>query len=453
MHVRQFAHRLQSLSISFAFSVLGALCLSEGARGQTAFVSSDSWLDSTGAISSNPLADARALPRAPRLSGQSNGIDAHLYVSKDKKALIQFNLERFQNRIRTSQSFSANLVFHVNAASGSTGWVAVSQVTSPWSESDVSWSNPPLATEPLVTIPVPAPQLFYSVDVTAMVREWLATPSTNFGLQLSGTTSDMLISIDSKENDLTSQPARIEFIFDADSTAPTAMDLSSLRGEQGPEGPKGEAGPQGPKGDAGARGSQGPQGLKGDTGAQGPQGLKGDTGAQGPQGLKGDTGAQGPQGLKGDTGAKGPQGLKGDTGAQGPQGLKGDTGAQGPQGLKGDTGAQGPQGFQGIPGIQGTQGPAGTNGVVATYSNTGTPQTNMHAVVGSVIANSGNPKSATVTLSGAAAFSSGSSYRCLLQNRSNMETLQLTTAGGSSFTIQTSATTGSVNIDYICMGN
>ena len=47
------------------------------------------------------------------------------------------------------------------------------------------------------------------------------------------------------------------------------------------------------------RGDQGPQGLKGDTGDQGPQGLKGDTGDQGPQGLKGDTGDQGPQGLKG----------------------------------------------------------------------------------------------------------------------------------------------------------
>ena len=43
--------------------------------------------------------------------------------------------------------------------------------------------------------------------------------------------------------------------------------------------------------------------IKGDTGAQGPQGPKGDTGATGPQGPKGDTGAQGPQG---------PQGPKGD---------------------------------------------------------------------------------------------------------------------------------------------
>ena len=53
---------------------------------------------------------------------------------------------------------------------------------------------------------------------------------------------------------------------------------------------KGQQGEQGPKGDTGAQGPQGPKGDKGDTGLQGPQGLKGDTGAQGPQGPKGDPG-------------------------------------------------------------------------------------------------------------------------------------------------------------------
>lgn len=46
--------------------------------------------------------------------------------------------------------------------------------------------------------------------------------------------------------------------------------------------------------------------IKGDTGPQGP---KGETGATGPQGPKGDTGATGPQGHKGDTGETGKEGL------------------------------------------------------------------------------------------------------------------------------------------------
>ena len=64
--------------------------------------------------------------------------------------------------------------------------------------------------------------------------------------------------------------------------------------------------------------------------------LKGDPGIQGP---KGDTGLTGPQGIRGE------QGLKGDTGLQGPQGIRGEVGS------KGDTGLQGPQGIQGEPGV------------------------------------------------------------------------------------------------------
>lgn len=168
-----------------------------------------------------------------------------------------------------------------------------------------------------------------------------------------------------------------------------------LRGEMGPQGPKGDTGAtgaQGPKGDTGNTGAQGP---KGETGATGPQGPKGDpftyedfteeqlAALTGPQGPKGDTGPQGqqgaaftysdftpeqlaaltgPQGPKGDTGATGAQGPKGDTGDTGPQGPKGDTGAQGIQGDPGPTGQTGPQGPQGDPGPTGPQGPKGDTG-------------------------------------------------------------------------------------------
>ena len=48
--------------------------------------------------------------------------------------------------------------------------------------------------------------------------------------------------------------------------------------------------------------------------------LRGEMGPQGPKGDKGDTGAQGPRGETGETGARGPKGETGDTGAQGPKG-------------------------------------------------------------------------------------------------------------------------------------
>ena len=100
--------------------------------------------------------------------------------------------------------------------------------------------------------------------------------------------------------------------------------------------------------------------------------LKGDTGPQGP---KGETGAAGPQGPKGETGATGPQGPKGETGATGPQGPKGDTGPQGEKGEKGDTGATGPQGPQGEQGINAT-----ITGATATVdANVGTPSVTVTA--------------------------------------------------------------------------
>ena len=57
------------------------------------------------------------------------------------------------------------------------------------------------------------------------------------------------------------------------------LQVGSISGAQGPQGP---AGPQGERGPAGPQGIQGP---KGETGVQGPQGEKGDTGADGKDGV------------------------------------------------------------------------------------------------------------------------------------------------------------------------
>ena len=168
-----------------------------------------------------------------------------------------------------------------------------------------------------------------------------------------------------------------------------------------PAGPlRGETGPQGPKGDMGATGAQGPKGDTGNTGAQGP---KGETGPQGPKGDTGATGPEGPQGPQGEPGEDGtsltvkdryetleelkaarPTGQVGDVYAVGTEEdnviyiwsesqqdypsngtLQGPAGPPGPQGPKGDTGATGPQGVQGPkgdPGETGPQGPAGADG-------------------------------------------------------------------------------------------
>ena len=100
---------------------------------------------------------------------------------------------------------------------------------------------------------------------------------------------------------------------------------------------KGDPGPQGPKGDTGLQGEPGPIGPKGETGDAGPIGPQGIQGPTGPTGDKGDTGLQGPQGPKGDTGPQGVPGLQGETGPKGEPGPQGPQGEPGPQGDPGTT--------------------------------------------------------------------------------------------------------------------
>ncbi len=219
----------------------------------------------------------------------------------------------------------------------------------------------------------------------------------------------------------------------------TPAQLASLRGPQGPEGPRGAEGSRGPQGATGPTGPRGATGPVGPQGATGPQGPKGDTGPAGAdgrsfvitdvyatlsqlraafpngddnayqviaenneifiwsaskldwvtigaiQGPAGPQGVAGPQGPAGETGPQGPQGPQGETGPQGIQGEtglqgpKGETGPQGETGLQGPKGDTGPQGEPGPIGATGPQGPEGPQGVSITSivktSGTGAPGT------------------------------------------------------------------------------
>ena len=210
----------------------------------------------------------------------------------------------------------------------------------------------------------------------------------------------------------------------------STVDLGTVIGPKGEQGPKGDTGAQGPKGEPGAQGQKGDtgeRGAKGDTGEQGPKGEPGEQGPKGDpgkQGQKGDPGAQGPKGDHGEQGPKGApgeQGPKGDTGAgflvkgyygsvsalqtsvqdpavgdaygvgtaepydiyifdgvteswvnngplQGAKGEKGDTGAQGP---KGDPGADGAKGDPGERGPKGETGAPGEQGPKGETGSTG----------------------------------------------------------------------------------
>jgi hypothetical protein len=101
----------------------------------------------------------------------------------------------------------------------------------------------------------------------------------------------------------------------------------------------------------------------------------------------------------GTKGAQGLQGVQGKLGPQGPVGPSGVRGVAGATGAAGTTGATGPTGVTGATGATGPSGPA------QVLSITGTVTT------GHIVQGTGTVGTA-VTLSGAAAFSSASSYTC-----------------------------------------
>jgi len=125
--------------------------------------------------------------------------------------------------------------------------------------------------------------------------------------------------------------------------------------------------------------------------------------------------------------------VKGDNGSDGAQG------PQGPKGDKGDTGNTGPAG------------PTGPAGQSAVYTTTGTLQSGSHIVVGSGATNPGG--NLNVSLTGSAAFTSGTSYWCIATyqgNSTGTASPSIHAATATGFTIKAD---GSKTLSFICVGN
>jgi collagen type I alpha len=258
------------------------------------------------------------------------GTKKFLMVSSTAQSFVKFDL----SNIPGGTVSGATLTLYVNKVQAA-GTLDIYPITSAWAEGTITDSSAPtVGGTPLGSAAVSTKSTFVTVDVTAEVAAWLASPGTNFGLALIPA-GGLSARFDSKEATATSHPAALDITLTAS-------------GATGPQGPTGPSGPQGPSGPSGP---QGAQGLTGATGAIGPQGLTGATGAQGPAGA---TGAHGP------VGATGPQGLTGATGA---------TGATGPQGVQGDSG---PTGATGATGPTGPTGPAGSTLVTGTTQTSAT---------------------------------------------------------------------------------
>ena len=236
------------------------------------------------------------------------GSGGSLKVSASQNAYVQFDLSGLPEATTADQVKKATLRLWVNNVARP-GVVDILPVASVWNEETVTFNTAPTLGVPEKTglfVTADRKRTFLSVDLTALVQDWVGGGLPNHGLAIrSGAGTN--VAYDSKESLAGGHEPALEIV----------LANSGAQGLAGPKGDKGDKSDQGIQGERGDKGEPGSQGLKGD---QGLQGLRGDQGLPGPLGVKGD---------KGDTGEPGPIGPKGDPGTQGERGL---TGIEGPSG-------------------------------------------------------------------------------------------------------------------------
>ncbi len=282
-------------------------------------------------------------------TGSNFGVATNMIVLSGNSGLVQFDLSSVPP---SSTVTAAYLVVYANKVLAP-GTLNFAVVTSPWTELGVTAGSPPSTNAPFASIPATVGNSFLIVDVTAAVQGWLATPASNFGIEITGAGS-VSVQLDTKENTATSHPAQLA--------------LTVL----GPAGPAGAPGQPGLPGSQGAPGPAGATGVPGSAGPAGPTGPTGAVGATGPSGAQGAAGLAGALGPTGPTGAVGATGLQGDTGAAGLAGAAGPKGATGSAGPPGSAGATGPTG------IPGAAGPSGASGANGPTSNVFSMDTTLH---------------------------------------------------------------------------
>ncbi|HEY5908556.1 MAG TPA: DNRLRE domain-containing protein, partial [Vicinamibacteria bacterium] len=201
-------------------------------------------------------ADAYTTSSAPNIKG---GAVVGLPVRATTRGLsvrtfVRFNLAALPTGATISK---ATLRVWVSAVTTS-GTVEVAPVLTPWLEGTLNHATAPTLGSAVATLPVATANRknWVSVDVTALVQEWLDGTLPNNGIALQGVAPFAAV-IDSKENVTSSHPMELE----------VALTSQGPEGQQGPPGPPGATGGQGPQGDAG------PQGATGATGPQGPPGT------------------------------------------------------------------------------------------------------------------------------------------------------------------------------------
>lgn len=195
------------------------------------------------------------------------GALSNLYVNASGTALLRFDNSAVPTGTTSAEIGRATLRVYVNRVN-TPGTLTVAPVGADWRESALTWQTLPPIGQAVDVEAVTDEGQYVAFDVTALVKRWVDTPASNFGVAITATSTDVVL--DSKENDTTAHPATLDVVFAAGSGPPGPKGDTGITGLTGAPGP---AGPQGPQGPQGVAGQQGLKGDKGDAGGLVYQGI------------------------------------------------------------------------------------------------------------------------------------------------------------------------------------
>jgi hypothetical protein len=155
-----------------------------------------------------PVSEDTYSPSA-KLITKGAGLSATLNVTPDRTAFVRFDVGLLADSLAGEQLRRAYLTLFVGKVARE-GELEIYQVLTDWTEAvtgDVA--EPRVADTPLSTIPATSisAKRFITVDVSAQVKAWLDSPSTDFGFAIRTPTAKVLIG--AKEGSASGYPAEL----------------------------------------------------------------------------------------------------------------------------------------------------------------------------------------------------------------------------------------------------
>jgi hypothetical protein len=149
------------------------------------------------AVEATLIADAHVNSALPDVN---SGTISNLNVGAGYTTLLQFDLSALPSVTTAAQVSHAVLRLYCNRVDMA-GQVSLSLVNAAWGEYSVTYATLPSLGSTSQSIQVNQAGAYLTVDVTALVQGWIASPAANDGIALTANAAN--VQFDSKENDLT----------------------------------------------------------------------------------------------------------------------------------------------------------------------------------------------------------------------------------------------------------